>query len=197
MGKACTASPSPPTTTTATDNTKPQQPQQQQINSVAIAHATLEHIVNKIGCFTLFVTHYPLLAQLEKAYPGLVGNYHMAFFEEEVTTNSDEYGYHKDKEKEKEKEKEDEAVNEEDQLRGALPKYVYHHFYYYPPQHPQPPTIPTTTANKIVLHFCISSRKDQLNEAMVSMSPVLLRYGPPPHPTPQPLTTHNRCPQVC
>jgi DNA mismatch repair ATPase MutS len=32
--------------------------------SVAIAYATLDHAVRNIKCFTIFVTHYPLLAQV-------------------------------------------------------------------------------------------------------------------------------------
>ena len=30
-------------------------------------------------CFTLFVTHYPLLAKLQEEFPSIVGNYHMSF----------------------------------------------------------------------------------------------------------------------
>ena len=34
---------------------------------------------------TLFVTHYPLLAQLERLYPGAAGNFHMSYVEAETT----------------------------------------------------------------------------------------------------------------
>lgn len=34
-------------------------------------------------CLTLFVTHYPLLGELETKYPGAVGNFHMAYVEAE------------------------------------------------------------------------------------------------------------------
>jgi len=51
-------------------------------DGVAIAYATLKYIVEKINCFCLFVTHYPLLAQLENQYPKQIGNYHMGFIEE-------------------------------------------------------------------------------------------------------------------
>jgi len=51
-------------------------------DGVAIAYATLQFLVEKLGCFSLFVTHYPLLAQLEKTYPKAVVNYHMSFLEE-------------------------------------------------------------------------------------------------------------------
>ena len=30
-------------------------------------------------CLTLFVTHYPVLADLETQFPDAVGNYHMSF----------------------------------------------------------------------------------------------------------------------
>ena len=33
----------------------------------------------KMKCFTLFVTHYPLLAKLQEEFPSIVGNYHMSF----------------------------------------------------------------------------------------------------------------------
>lgn len=49
-------------------------------DGVAIASATLEYIVNSIGCFTMFVTHYPLLSALQEKYPS-IGNYHMSFVE--------------------------------------------------------------------------------------------------------------------
>ena len=104
---------------------------------MAIAYATLDHIVNHIDCFTFFVTHYPILAQLEHAYPGKVGNYHMAFFEEEksvAATHND--GGDKEKGKEKEKEKENGhdtsmEIDEEEQLKGALPKYVLNSFFFF------------------------------------------------------------------
>jgi hypothetical protein len=93
---------------------------------VAIAYATLEYVVSHIGCFTLFVTHYPVLSQLEHVFPGAVGNYHMAFFEEEQPAA---HGNDKGKEKEKEKEKgggDGMDVDEEEQLRAApLPKYPF------------------------------------------------------------------------
>jgi len=51
-------------------------------DGVAIAYATLQYLVERLGCFSLFVTHYPLLAELEHSYPESVANYHMAFLEE-------------------------------------------------------------------------------------------------------------------
>lgn len=53
-------------------------------DGVAIASATLDYIIRRIGCFTMFVTHYPLLAKLQDRYPKLVGNYHMAFMEKSL-----------------------------------------------------------------------------------------------------------------
>ncbi|KAJ7335814.1 hypothetical protein JRQ81_013755 [Phrynocephalus forsythii] len=48
-------------------------------DGIAIAHATLEYFIRDVGSLTLFVTHYPPLCELERAYPRHVGNYHMAF----------------------------------------------------------------------------------------------------------------------
>ncbi|XP_015682215.1 DNA mismatch repair protein Msh3 [Protobothrops mucrosquamatus] len=48
-------------------------------DGIAIAYATLEHFIRNVGSLTLFVTHYPPLCELERAYPIHVGNYHMSF----------------------------------------------------------------------------------------------------------------------
>ncbi|XP_070542111.1 DNA mismatch repair protein Msh3-like isoform X2 [Ptychodera flava] len=48
-------------------------------DGMAIAYATLHYIVQELKCLTLFVTHYPMLAELEKTFPSSVGNYHMSF----------------------------------------------------------------------------------------------------------------------
>ncbi|XP_042304508.1 DNA mismatch repair protein Msh3 isoform X3 [Sceloporus undulatus] len=48
-------------------------------DGIAIAYATLEYFIRDVSSLTLFVTHYPPLCELERAYPRLVGNYHMAF----------------------------------------------------------------------------------------------------------------------
>jgi len=46
---------------------------------MAIAEATLEHLVH-VGCKTLFITHYPLVAtKLERKYPSEVENLHMGY----------------------------------------------------------------------------------------------------------------------
>jgi DNA mismatch repair protein MSH3 len=60
-------------------------------DGVAIAYATLKHIVLHIRCTTLFVTHYPILTSLERdddgaggssdSLRGLVRNGHMSYIE--------------------------------------------------------------------------------------------------------------------
>eukprot|EP01133_Synstelium_polycarpum_P018141 gene18141-21685_t len=54
-------------------------------DGVSLAFSSLKYIVEKLGCFCLFVTHYPLLAQLENMYPKHVSNYHMGFIEQAAT----------------------------------------------------------------------------------------------------------------
>ncbi|XP_029018199.1 DNA mismatch repair protein Msh3 isoform X2 [Betta splendens] len=48
-------------------------------DGIAIAYATLEYFIRDVKALTLFVTHYPPLCELERVYPRLVTNYHMAF----------------------------------------------------------------------------------------------------------------------
>ncbi|KAG0211103.1 Mismatch repair protein msh3 [Mortierella sp. GBA30] len=49
-------------------------------DGVAIAYAVLYHVVKRIEAITLFVTHYPSLAEVAKEFPeGRVRNYHMGF----------------------------------------------------------------------------------------------------------------------
>ncbi|KAJ8030059.1 DNA mismatch repair protein Msh3 [Holothuria leucospilota] len=48
-------------------------------DGVAIAYAAAKYLITEVKCITLFVTHYPPLAELEQQYEGTVGNYHMAF----------------------------------------------------------------------------------------------------------------------
>ncbi|KAJ6259854.1 hypothetical protein Dda_5496 [Drechslerella dactyloides] len=57
-------------------------------DGVAIAYSVLDYMVTTIKSMTLFVTHYPILAQMEKAYPGEVVNAHMRF--EEATDGSED-----------------------------------------------------------------------------------------------------------
>ncbi|XP_013368469.1 PREDICTED: DNA mismatch repair protein Msh3 [Chinchilla lanigera] len=56
-------------------------------DGIAIAYATLEYFIRDVKSLTLFVTHYPPVCELERSYPGQVGNYHMGFL---VTEEEDE-----------------------------------------------------------------------------------------------------------
>lgn len=58
-------------------------------DGTAIAYATLIYFIEQVQCFTLFVTHYPCLSQLEYKYPETVGNFHMSYIED--TNCSDVY----------------------------------------------------------------------------------------------------------
>ncbi|KAG0048772.1 Mismatch repair protein msh3 [Gryganskiella cystojenkinii] len=50
------------------------------LDGVAIAYAVLKHVVDKIGAITLFVTHYPSLAEVATEFPeGRIRNFHMGF----------------------------------------------------------------------------------------------------------------------
>ncbi|EGC40238.1 hypothetical protein DICPUDRAFT_52102 [Dictyostelium purpureum] len=60
-------------------------------DGVALAYSTLKFIVDEKKCFCLFVTHYPLLAQLESMYPNIIGNYHMGFIEKKVESDSENF----------------------------------------------------------------------------------------------------------
>ncbi|XP_005795118.2 DNA mismatch repair protein Msh3 isoform X1 [Xiphophorus maculatus] len=61
-------------------------------DGIAIAYATLECFIKDVKSFTLFVTHYPPLCELEQVYPQHVSNFHMAFLlnEPDVTTDADD-----------------------------------------------------------------------------------------------------------
>ena len=51
---------------------------------MAIADATLQYLVEKIQCRTLFITHYPLVAtKLCRKFPSHVQNLHMSYDAEE------------------------------------------------------------------------------------------------------------------
>ncbi|KAK3098520.1 hypothetical protein FSP39_020282 [Pinctada imbricata] len=52
-------------------------------DGMAIAYATLQFFITKLRCPTLFVTHYPMLAEFEKLHPAVAVNYHMSFFLED------------------------------------------------------------------------------------------------------------------
>ncbi|XP_037114435.1 DNA mismatch repair protein Msh3 isoform X1 [Syngnathus acus] len=59
-------------------------------DGIAIAYATLEYFIRDVRSFTLFVTHYPPLCELERVYPRHVSNYHMSFIlnEPDVATDT-------------------------------------------------------------------------------------------------------------
>ncbi|CAM9797913.1 unnamed protein product, partial [Ectocarpus sp. 12 AP-2014] len=61
-------------------------------DGVAIALATLRHVVRDIGCATLFVTHYPQVADLasDKSLSGTVRNAHMSFIEDSAAATTEE-----------------------------------------------------------------------------------------------------------
>jgi len=48
-------------------------------DGVAIALATLEHLLHSTRCFTLFVTHYPRVAQVATVNPSVMKSFYMAF----------------------------------------------------------------------------------------------------------------------
>lgn len=48
-------------------------------DGTAIAYATAAHLAHDVRCPTLFVTHFPQLAELAVRLPGAVVNRHMAF----------------------------------------------------------------------------------------------------------------------
>ncbi|KAL7423908.1 Mismatch repair protein msh3 [Cryptotrichosporon argae] len=59
-------------------------------DGVAIAHATLAHLAH-VGCNTLFVTHYPMVAeQLAREFPEKISNWHMSFDEVRLPDGSAE-----------------------------------------------------------------------------------------------------------
>ncbi len=47
----------------------------------AIAYAALDHLVSRVGCLTVFITHYPLIAQLANESPADAANFHMSYLE--------------------------------------------------------------------------------------------------------------------
>lgn len=59
-------------------------------DGVAIAYATLHHLLEQKRCMVLFVTHYPKIADIKTEFPGSVGAYHVSFLtsQNESTVNS-------------------------------------------------------------------------------------------------------------
>ncbi|KAK8487123.1 hypothetical protein V6N13_046574 [Hibiscus sabdariffa] len=48
-------------------------------DGVAIAYATLHHLLDQIKCMVLFVTHYPKIADIKVKFPGSVEAYHVSY----------------------------------------------------------------------------------------------------------------------
>eukprot|EP00178_Gracilaria_changii_P006282 TRINITY_DN207_c0_g5_i1.p3 TRINITY_DN207_c0_g5~~TRINITY_DN207_c0_g5_i1.p3 ORF type:complete len:1252 (-),score=200.97 TRINITY_DN207_c0_g5_i1:4833-8588(-) len=53
-------------------------------DGTAVAYATLSHLVTNVGCTTIFVTHYPVLASLRSEHPLLVRASYMNYTEAEA-----------------------------------------------------------------------------------------------------------------
>lgn len=48
-------------------------------DGVAIAYATLHHLIEQKRCIILFVTHYPRITAIRTEFPGSVGAYHVSY----------------------------------------------------------------------------------------------------------------------
>lgn len=61
-------------------------------DGMAIAYATLHHLLEQKRCMVLFVTHYPKIADIRTQFPGSVGAYHVSYLtshKNEDTMNSE------------------------------------------------------------------------------------------------------------
>lgn len=56
-------------------------------DGVAIAYATLHHLLAHKRCMVLFVTHYPKIIDIEAEFPGSVGAYHVSYLTSHNGTN--------------------------------------------------------------------------------------------------------------
>ncbi|CAD5329035.1 unnamed protein product [Arabidopsis thaliana] len=61
-------------------------------DGVAIAYATLQHLLAEKRCLVLFVTHYPEIAEISNGFPGSVGTYHVSY----LTLQKDKGSYDHD-----------------------------------------------------------------------------------------------------
>ncbi|CAH2077971.1 unnamed protein product, partial [Thlaspi arvense] len=57
-------------------------------DGVAIAYATLQHLLAEKRCLVLFVTHYPEIAEISNRFPGSAGTYHVSY----LTSQKDDNG---------------------------------------------------------------------------------------------------------
>ncbi|XP_022736084.1 DNA mismatch repair protein MSH3 isoform X4 [Durio zibethinus] len=55
-------------------------------DGVAIAYATLQHLLEQKKCMVLFVTHYPKIADIKVEFPGSVEAYHVSY----LTSHNDD-----------------------------------------------------------------------------------------------------------
>ncbi|KFK29055.1 hypothetical protein AALP_AA7G082800 [Arabis alpina] len=65
-------------------------------DGVAIAYATLEHLLAEKRCLVLFVTHYPEIAEISSSFPGFVGTYHVSYLtsqKDNVSSDHDDVTY--------------------------------------------------------------------------------------------------------
>ncbi|KAL0738972.1 hypothetical protein Bca4012_015182 [Brassica carinata] len=58
-------------------------------DGVAIAYATLQHLLVEKRCLVLFVTHYPEIAELSNSYPVAAGTYHVSYLTSQQKDNGD------------------------------------------------------------------------------------------------------------
>lgn len=65
-------------------------------DGVAIAYATLHHLLENKKCMVLFVTHYPKIADIRTEFPGSVGAYHVSYLTASVTGAGDSKSDHED-----------------------------------------------------------------------------------------------------
>ncbi|XP_058205866.1 DNA mismatch repair protein MSH3 isoform X2 [Rhododendron vialii] len=56
-------------------------------DGVAIAYATLHHLLAQKRCMVLFVTHYPKIVDIKNEFPGSVGAYHVSYMTSQSVTD--------------------------------------------------------------------------------------------------------------
>ncbi|KAL2651439.1 hypothetical protein R1flu_019567 [Riccia fluitans] len=61
-------------------------------DGVALAYATLHHLLKETQCLTLFVTHYPKIAELTLEFAGVVNPYYVSYLSHEVAASVSEGG---------------------------------------------------------------------------------------------------------
>ncbi|CAH9059472.1 unnamed protein product [Cuscuta epithymum] len=57
-------------------------------DGVAIAYATLHHLLDHKRCPVLFVTHYPKIVDIKNEFPGSVGSYHVSYLASQRISNN-------------------------------------------------------------------------------------------------------------